>query len=173
MLPLLLSLRKFQDFGDLWARNHGEDQKDIRNTLWSFEWPNVYFLYIMISHIQICTSGSALGEVQSRIAVFQHLAGAPMPLVLSASPHSPHLQPQFQPHNLRALFLLFNSLILAVLGLRCCLWAFSSCREWGLLSGCGAAPSHYGILLQSTGSRVPQLQQLWHRGLVALQHVGS
>ena len=31
----------------------------------------------MISHIQICTSGSALGEVQSRIAVFQHLAGAP------------------------------------------------------------------------------------------------
>ena len=29
------------------------------------------------------------------------------------------------------LFLFF--LVLAVLGLRCCLWAFSSCGEWGLL----------------------------------------
>ena len=27
----------------------------------------------------------------------------------------------------------FMYLILAVLGLRCCAWAFSSCSEWGLL----------------------------------------
>ena len=28
-------------------------------------------------------------------------------------------------------------LILAMLGLHCCVWAFSSCSEWGLLSSCG------------------------------------
>ena len=28
---------------------------------------------------------------------------------------------------------LFVYLFLAVLGLRCCTWAFSSCGEWGLL----------------------------------------
>ena len=28
----------------------------------------------------------------------------------------------------------FISLFMAVLGLCCCTWAFSSCREWGLLS---------------------------------------
>ena len=32
----------------------------------------------------------------------------------------------------------FNYLFLAVLGLRCCKQAFSSCREWGLLFSCGA-----------------------------------
>ena len=30
-------------------------------------------------------------------------------------------------------FYLFTYLFLAVLGLRCCLWAFPSCGEWGLL----------------------------------------
>ena len=34
--------------------------------------------------------------------------------------------------------------ILAVLGPRCCLQAFSSYGEWGLLSSCGAQPSHSG-----------------------------
>ena len=38
------------------------------------------------------------------------------------------------------LFILF----LAVLGLRCCAWAFSSCGEWGLLFSCGARASHCG-----------------------------
>ena len=33
-------------------------------------------------------------------------------------------------------------LFLAVLGLRCCAGFFSSCSEWGLLSGCGAWASH-------------------------------
>ena len=31
------------------------------------------------------------------------------------------------------IFLLFFNLFLAVLGLHCCTWAFSSCGEWGLL----------------------------------------
>ena len=35
-------------------------------------------------------------------------------------------------------------LVLAVLGLHCCKWAFSSCGEWGLLSSCSARPSHCG-----------------------------
>ena len=37
---------------------------------------------------------------------------------------------------------LFIYLFLAVLGLRCCLGVFSSCGEWGLLSGCSERASH-------------------------------
>ena len=37
----------------------------------------------------------------------------------------------------------FN-LFLAVLGLHCCMLAFSSCGEWGLLSSCCVQASHYG-----------------------------
>ena len=33
---------------------------------------------------------------------------------------------------------------LAVLGLRCCMWAFSSCSQQGLLSSCGGLASHCG-----------------------------
>ena len=40
------------------------------------------------------------------------------------------------------LFLKKMYLFLAVLGLRCCAGFFSSCSEWGLLSGCGAWASH-------------------------------
>ena len=32
----------------------------------------------------------------------------------------------------------FFFFFLAAFGLRCCVFAFSSCREWGLLSSCGA-----------------------------------
>ena len=35
-------------------------------------------------------------------------------------------------------------LFLAVLGLRCCTWVFSSCCEWGLLLSCSAQASHCG-----------------------------
>ena len=31
---------------------------------------------------------------------------------------------------------------MAVLGLRCCAWAFSICSEWGLISGYGVWASH-------------------------------
>ena len=49
-------------------------------------------------------------------------------------------------------FILFF-FFLAVLGLHCCTWAFSSCGERGLLC-CNAQASHHGgFLLQSTGSR--------------------
>ena len=71
---------------------------------------------------------------------------------------------------------------LAVLGLRCCMRAFSSCGERGLLlvavrgllllqrmgcSSCGMRAQQLWL----AGSRV-QAQQLWRTGLVALQHVG-
>ena len=54
-----------------------------------------------------------------------------------------------------------------MLGLHCCTQAFSSCGKWGLLSGWGAQASHlwYFLLLQSMGSRVFGLQELWHVGL--------
>ena len=35
-------------------------------------------------------------------------------------------------------------MFLAVLGLHCCVWAFPSCCEQGLLSSCGAWVSHCG-----------------------------
>ena len=38
-------------------------------------------------------------------------------------------------------FFFFN-LSLAALGLGCCTWTFSSCSEWGLLSGCSAQVPH-------------------------------
>ena len=41
-----------------------------------------------------------------------------------------------------ALKKLFIYIFLAALGLRCCAWAFSSCCEEGLLSGCGVQASH-------------------------------
>ena len=36
------------------------------------------------------------------------------------------------------------SLLMASLGLRCCVWAFSSCGEQGLLSSCSVPASHGG-----------------------------
>ena len=39
---------------------------------------------------------------------------------------------------------LFIHLFLAVLGLHCCAWAFSSCKDWGLFSSCGVGASHCG-----------------------------
>ena len=34
-------------------------------------------------------------------------------------------------------------LFMAVLGLCCCTWTFSSCGEWGLLSSCAWASPHH------------------------------
>ena len=77
-------------------------------------------------------------------------------------------------------FIYFIYLFLATLGLHCYVWAFSSCREWGLLllkstgsrcrdfSSCGT----WAQQLWLTGSRV-QTRQLWCTDLVAPWHVGS
>ena len=83
---------------------------------------------------------------------------------------------------------------LAVLGLRCCAWAFSSCGERGLLfiAVCGlliAVASlvvehglqahglqqlqHVGSVVVVHGLQGAQAQQLWRMGLVAPWHVGS
>ena len=42
---------------------------------------------------------------------------------------------------LKAFQLLYIYLLLGVLGLHCCTWPFSSCREWGLHYSCGALAS--------------------------------
>ena len=72
------------------------------------------------------------------------------------------------------LFILF----LAVLGLRCCAWAFSSCGQQGLLfvavRGLLTAAS---FLVEEHGLQVHGLQQLWLAGSVVvaqgLQSAGS
>ena len=66
-------------------------------------------------------------------------------------------------------------LFLTLLTLHCSTQAFSTCGEQGgLLSTCSAQPSHCDgfscCAAQALGHR---LQQLWHTGLVAPQHVGS
>ena len=56
---------------------------------------------------------------------------------------------------------------LALVGLRCCMWAFCSCSEWGLLSSCGA-----GLLnavtspVAETGSVVGGSGMLEHSSVV-------
>ena len=54
----------------------------------------------------------------------------------------------------------YSFFFLAMLGLCCCAWTFSSCGEWGLLSSCSAWASHCSgfslqwlLLLWRTGSR--------------------
>ena len=52
--------------------------------------------------------------------------------------------------------------------------SFSSCGEQGLLSSCGVQVSHCsGFSSCAAQLWVHGPQQLWHMGLVALQHVGS
>ena len=69
-------------------------------------------------------------------------------------------------------FLVCLLLVLAALGLLCCVQAFSSCGEWGLLwLWCTGVSLCRLLLLQ--GSKVHQLQQLWCMGLAAPRHVGS
>ena len=58
-------------------------------------------------------------------------------------------------------------LFLAVLGLRCCMWASSSCGKWELLSSCGVQASHYRAFSFVTECG---LQDTWASAVV---HVGS
>ena len=62
---------------------------------------------------------------------------------------------------------------LAVLGLRCCVWAFSGCSERGLLSSCGAQASRGGFSRCRTQALGSRAQWLWRTGFVAPWHVGS
>ena len=73
-------------------------------------------------------------------------------------------------------------LSMAALGLRCCWWTFSRCRELGLHSSCRAQASHCGGFsccgtqaVEHTGfsSCCMRAQWLWLMGLVVPQLVGS
>ena len=75
----------------------------------------------------------------------------------------------------KSLFIyLFIYLFMAVLGLRFCARAFSSCGKWGPSLHRGARASHYHSL-SCCGAQAPdaQAQQLWLTGPVAPWHVGS
>ena len=66
-------------------------------------------------------------------------------------------------HLLKILFVLF----LAVLGLRCCMWAFSICGECGRLSGCSAWAPHCG------GFSCCSLRAVGHAGFSSFVGQGS
>ena len=78
-------------------------------------------------------------------------------------------------------FFLFFFSFLADLGLRCCSrLSLVVMRQGYLLSQCSGFSLRWLLLLQRTGSRHAGFmsfrawtQQLWHRGLAALWHVGS
>ena len=69
---------------------------------------------------------------------------------------------------------LFIYLFMAVLSLRFCARAFSSCGKWGPLFITVRGPLTVTTSL-CCGAQAPdaQAQQLWLRGLVAPRHVGS
>ena len=71
-------------------------------------------------------------------------------------------------------FFLIIILFLAVLGLRFCARAFSSCGKAGATLHRGVWVSHYRGL-SCCGAQAPdaQAQQFWLTGLVAPRHVGS
>ena len=81
----------------------------------------------------------------------------------------------------RKLFFIFNIFInlfiylfLAALGLRCCVQAFSSCGERGLLFvAVHGLLTVVASLVAEHGLQARGLQQLWLAGLVAPWHVGS
>ena len=62
---------------------------------------------------------------------------------------------------------------MAVLGLRFCARAFSSCGKWGVTLHRDARASHHHGL-SCCGAQAPdaQAQQLWLTGLAAPRHVG-
>ena len=66
--------------------------------------------------------------------------------------------------------LFFMDLLMTVLGLLCCTYAFSSGGEWELLTRCGARDSHCrgSLLLQSTGSRCMDFNSCDSRALDCL-----
>ena len=70
--------------------------------------------------------------------------------------------------------LIYFYLFLAVLGLCCCTWAFSSCSKWGLLFAAvrGLLIVEASLVVEH-GLRARGLQQLRLAGLVAPRHVGS
>ena len=73
-----------------------------------------------------------------------------------------------------ALFLFwFNLFTFGCTGSLLLLRLFSSCGKQGLLSSCGAWPSHCGSFCCSSWTLEPQVQELWPMGLVTLQPVGS
>ena len=59
---------------------------------------------------------------------------------------------------------------MAVLGLRCCAWAFSSCGERGGYPSlwCVGFSLLWLLLLRSTGSRRAGFSKLWHVGSVVV-----
>ena len=70
-------------------------------------------------------------------------------------------------------FLIFIYLFMAVLGLRFCARAFSSCGKWGPLFIAVRGPLTIGLSCRGAQAPDAQAQQLWLTGLVAPQHVGS
>ena len=62
-------------------------------------------------------------------------------------------------------------LFLAVLGLHCCMWAFSTCSDWGLLfiAVCGRLIA-VASLVAEHGLQAHGLQQLWCTGSVVVAH---
>ena len=61
--------------------------------------------------------------------------------------------------------------ILAVVGLHCCVHAYSSCDKWGLLSVCGTGFSlQWLLLLEGTWASVVRAHRPQSAGIVVMAH---
>ena len=113
-----------------------------------------------------------LWHVARDLAFIENVTLNKLCILLSPSCNQELLQgwdPMFSfsyPHHSAHTCLLLN-LVLAVLGLRCCAWAFSSCSKQGAPLHCCVQTFHCRDFSRHPGSVVVD------RGLVALQHVGS
>ena len=67
-------------------------------------------------------------------------------------------------------FLTFIYLFLTVLGIHCCVWAFSSCSEQGLLFVVVRRLIAVASLVAEHRLQARRLQQLWHVGSVVVAH---
>ena len=79
----------------------------------------------------------------------------------------------FSSPRIYAKFFNFMFLVLAVLGLCCCVRAFSSCSRWGLLSTVVLGLPLPGVSHCRPQDSAAWAQQFWHMGFVAPRHMGS
>ena len=110
------------------------------------EWPEeqreelLLLLLSRFSRVQLCATPSTAAHHAPTSLGFsrqEHWSGLPFP-----SPEGGERQTNFST-GFHLIFLIFK-LLLAVLGLCACSWAFSNCSKWELFYTFGVWISHYG-----------------------------
>ena len=126
-------------------------------------------LYNIDMIIQNTVAPRYLREVGSRTPADTKIHGCSSPLYKMAQ----YLHIIYAHTTIFFILFYFIYLFLAALGLHCCTQAFSSCGERRLLVAVRRLLLAVASLVAEHELQARGLQQLWHTGLVAPQHVGS